>query len=253
MGEPVTLTCAVIDDDSMSRAIIEKYISRVDFLEFIQSFSNPTEAVERLLELQDSGQGVDLIFLDIEMPEMSGIDFIKYSRINAQIVLVSTESIHAAEAFELDATDYIVKPLTFARFLKASTKAKDYRQTEIQLSQNPVMAVPSMLNHSPLNDVLFIRYNSRYIKIPTKEILWIEAIGDYVEIHTTGKKYTVHATMKFIENKLVNTEFLRVHRSYIINITRITEIEDNTLVLDKKLVPIGKSYRDKLLASLKLI
>jgi DNA-binding LytR/AlgR family response regulator len=227
------IRCIVIDDDEISRTVIEKYIEKTEVLTLIGAYESAEEGLSAILNHE-----ADLIFLDVEMPQMTGIELVRSLIVKPYIILITAQKDYALEAFDLDITDYLLKPLDYTRFLKAVGKVKE-------LIDNEARSVSR-------NDI-FVKHQSRYIKIPTHELLWIEAIGDYVELHTAQKKYIVHTTMKALEKKLPSNEFLRVHRSYIIRLDAITEIEDNTLVIEKKLIPIGKSYRNQLMKHLNLI
>ncbi|MCS6904778.1 MAG: LytTR family DNA-binding domain-containing protein [Bacteroidia bacterium] len=227
------IRCIIIDDDEISRTIIEKYIEKTEILELVGSYESAEEGLAPILNHE-----ADLIFLDIEMPQMTGIELIKSLIVKPYIVLITAQKEYALEAFDLDVTDYLLKPFDYPRFLKAVGKVKELIDIEAQAKNK--------------SDI-FVKHQSRYIKIPTHELLWIEAIGDYVELHTAHKKYIVHTTMKAIEKKLPANEFLRVHRSYIVRLDAISEIEDNTLVIEKKLIPIGKSYRNQLMKNLNLL
>lgn len=231
------MNCIVVDDDDMSRHMVSRCVEQTDFLKLVKLCSNAIEASNVLRT-----EKVDLIFLDIEMPEMTGIEFIKNFKEKPQIILITSHEEYAVEAFEHDVTDYILKPVNYGRFLKAVTKAKDNFDSE----ENN--------NHSTSEDTnIFVKVNSRLIKIRTDDIMWIESMSDYVNILTPNGKYTVHSTMKGIIEKLPTDDFVRVHRSYIVKKDKISVIEDNTLVIDKKLIPIGKSYKDELMKSLNLI
>jgi DNA-binding LytR/AlgR family response regulator len=230
------IKCVVIDDDDVSRRIIEKFIEKADGLELLASFSSGEDAAS-LLNQSDVG----LLFLDVEMPEVSGLDLVRHLSHRPPIILITAKKEYALDAFELDVADFLLKPFTYLRFLKAVAKVQ-----ELQKQTDPAAS-------HPVAEVFFVKHNSRYVRVLTNEIVWIEAIGDYVELHTKDKKYTAHITMKALEQKLPVNTFARVHRSYIVNLTSIQEIEDNTLSVGKKLIPIGKSYRDALLKALNTI
>jgi len=235
MNAEAAIRCIVVDDEPISRNIIQKFINKTNFLTLVDAFEDAASALPCVLQ-----NSADLLFLDVEMPEMSGIDLIKSISHKAQVILITSQKDYALEAYELDVVDYILKPLTYPRFIKAVLKIKDGFQGEATMA-------------SGVRDEIFVKHNARYIRVPGSEILWIEAIGDYVEIHAAGKKYAVHTTMKAIEKKLPESAFIRVHRSYIVRLSSISEIEDNTLVVNKKLIPIGKSYKNNLLKSLNLL
>jgi len=227
------LNCVVIDDDDISRQIVEKFIEKAEILTLVQSYSNANDAINDLAKAD-----IDILFLDVEMPEVSGFDLIRNLTTNPYVVLITSKPEYALDAFEYDVVDYLLKPITYPRFLKAVNKVQE-------LSTSTIAG-----NNS---EDLFVKHNSRYIKIPASEIQWIEAIGDYVEIWTADRKYIAHTTMKALEKRLSKAIFVRVHRSYIVRLNSITEIEDSTLVINKKVIPIGKSFRDELMAQLNLI
>ncbi len=229
----------VIDDDKLSRRIIEEFTKRTDFLTHVDSFDNPVEAI-RLLK---SGSEVNLIFLDIEMPEMSGLEFINTLNNPPRIIIISSKEQYALQAFEYDVTDYLLKPISYGRFFKAVDKAYSLYVRD--------SVVPEGKNE------IFIKKDSSLIKLKYEDILWIEAMENYVIVNTYDDKYTIHFTMKSIEKKLPASKFLRVHRSYIINKSSINLIEDNSIIISvesgKKTIPIGKSYKEKLMNDLNLM
>lgn len=233
------MNCIIIDDDEMSRRVVEEFINRTDFLDLKNSFSNAVEAINYIKQDED----VNLIFLDIEMPEMSGIDFLNTLLTPPQVIIISSKEEYAIQAFDYSVTDYLLKPITYARYFKAVSKAYE------------------IFNKGRANvDVekeIFIKKNSSLVRIKYNDILWIEALENYVVINTINDKFTIHFTMKSIENQLPSIKFKRVHRSFIVNISRITSIEDNSVIIKlneiKKVIPIGKSYKEKLLNEINLM
>lgn len=233
------MNCIIIDDDDLSRRVIEEFVKRTEYLNFTQSFSSPVEAINYLKQ----GNEVDLIFLDIEMPEMSGIEFLTTLARPPQIIIVSSKEKYALEAFEYSVTDYLLKPVTYARFFKAVNKAFDiFANTKHDIDAEKE---------------IFIKKNSSLVRLKYNDILWVEALENYVVINATTDKFTIHFTMKAIESQLPASRFKRVHRSFIVNISRIASIEDNSIIIKlaegKKVIPIGKSYRDKLLKEINLM
>ncbi len=233
------MNCIIIDDDEMSRRVVEEFINRTDFLNLKNSFSNAVEAINYIKQDED----VNLIFLDIEMPEMSGIDFLNTLLTPPQVIIISSKEEYAIQAFDYSVTDYLLKPITYARYFKAVSKAYE------------------IFNKGRANvDVekeIFIKKNNSLVRIKYNDILWIEALENYVVINTINDKFTIHFTMKSIENQLPSIKFKRVHRSFIVNISRITSIEDNSVIIKlndvKKVIPIGKSYKEKLLNEINLM
>lgn len=232
------MRCIIIDDDALSRRVLEDYIEKTSFLELVQSFTNAVDAINFIKE----GNRVELIFLDIEMPEMTGIDFLNTITNPPQIVIVSSREKYAINAFEYDITDYLLKPIVYARFFKAANKALENSNKEV------------------LNDdtkEVFIKKGSSLIRIKFIDILWVEALENYVVINTRDDKFTIHFTMKAIENQLPESLFKRVHRSFIINIKEIHSIEDNSITMNLpegvKVIPIGKSYKENLMNEINLM
>jgi len=228
------MKCLIVDDEHIARKIIEEFVRKTDFLEFAGSCENAIEASKKLRT-----EKIDLIFLDVEMPEMSGLDLLKTMKEKPQIILITSKEKYAVEAFEFDVTDYIVKPPTYARFLKAVNKASEKN-------------TPAAKKESA-EGFIFVKVENRLVKIETALINYIEANGDYATISTTEKNYTIYSTMKSLEEKIRNDSFVRVHRSFIININKINDIEDNTLLINKKIIPIGASYKNVLMKRLNIV
>ncbi|MES2395978.1 MAG: LytTR family DNA-binding domain-containing protein [Bacteroidota bacterium] len=230
------MNCIIIDDDEMSRNALKHLVSQVSYLNLIGVYTKASESLTVLYN-----RSVDLILLDIEMPDISGLEFIKTIKDPPLTIFVTSKKEYAIEAFECNIIDYLVKPILLDRFFKAITKSKEifetYKKNDATLSQ----------------DYLFVKVNGTIVKISNKEILWVEALGDYININTFEKKYTIHSTMKTMESKLDDSKFIRVHRSYIISIANINSIDDNIIVINKQLIPIGLVYREKLIKRLNLL
>jgi DNA-binding LytR/AlgR family response regulator len=233
------MNCIIVDDDKLSRRLIEEFVSKTDGVQLLGSFATAVEAIQ-FLRQQES---IDLIFLDIEMPEMSGIDFLETLKNPPQIIIISSKGKYALDAFEFDVTDYLLKPITYARFYKAIDKVlgRFQKNASNQLGKNEI----------------FIKKNSSLVRLKYEDILWVEALENYVMFNTFHDKFTIHFTMKAVELKLPANKFVRVHRSFIVNTNAIMEIEDNFIIVKiadgNKSIPIGKSYRDKLMGDLNLI
>ena len=233
------MNCIIIDDDSFVRKITEDFVKKNESLTLLHSLSSAVEANNVL----NSNENIDLIFLDIEMPEMTGIDFLNSLSSLPQVIIVSSKEKYALDAFEYDVTDYLLKPFTYSRFCKAVNKVLE-RQEKNRMHAK--------------GEEIFIKHNSSLVKLKYAEILWIEAMENYVIINTFSEKYMIHFTMRAIEEKLPPKQFLRVHRSFIVNIGSIHSIEDNSIYIKtndktKNSIPIGKSYKDKLLGELNVI
>jgi DNA-binding LytR/AlgR family response regulator len=234
------MNCIIIDDDQTSRLLFEKYINKVDYLNLKYSFSSAIDAIN----LIKSEEEIDLIFLDIEMPEMNGIEFINNFNNLPQIIIVSAQEKYALNAFEYDVTDYLLKPVSYARFYKAASKAYEKQNGKNNVAHN--------------NDGIFIKSSSSsFIRLRYDDILWLKALENYVVIHTQKNKHTIHFTMKAIYDKLPSEKFLRVHRSYIVNINKISLIRDNTIIINNdssaEPIPIAKTYKEELLKKINIL
>jgi len=231
--------CILIDDDTLSRRIIEEFINRTEGLELKASFSDAVEAINFIKKDTD----IQLIFLDIEMPQMTGIDFLDSLKNPPQVVIVSAKGKYALDSYEYDVADYLLKPVTYSRFFKAVEK---------------VIKRIELIQDSEMNkDEIFIKKNSTLVRLKFNDILWVEALENYVIFNTFKEKYTIHFTMKAIEQRLPPRKFTRVHRSYIVNTSCIDVIEDNAVLIrvedGAKSIPIGKSYKEKLMKDINLI
>jgi DNA-binding LytR/AlgR family response regulator len=225
------MRCIIVDDDELSRNIMEDLVSGTD-LQLVKSCSSAMEAFNVL-----KSENIDLIFLDVDMPKMSGLDLMRALDDLPQVVLITSHSEFALESWEYNVTDFIVKPISHARFLKALDKVKRTNDTK-----------PESMGDN--TKTLFIKTDSRLVQVFKEHVLYIEALGNYVTVFTVNGKYIVLSTMKDLESKLTAPDFARVHRSYIVRIDKITSIEDNFINVGGKAIPIGKNYKDELMKSL---
>jgi len=227
------MNCIIVDDDKLSSKIIEGYVSKFTSLSLIGSFNDAVTARNILTERRD----IDLIILDIEMPEMNGFDFIDSLDNPPNIILISSAEHHALKAFDFNVVDFLLKPVSYGRFCKAIDKTLRY------FSRKEVTNTG--------DEEIFIKKGSSLVKLKLREIIYIEALENYVTLNTNDDKFTIHFTMKAIENQLPSGVFIRVHRSYIINKSTIQAIKENSLDLYiggvLKNIPVGKSFRDSLL------
>lgn len=235
------LDCIIVDDDDMSITIIESLINKTDFLNLKGKFSSPIDAASFL-----NKETVDLLYLDVEMPEMTGLELLSTLTIKPQIILTTSNSKYALDAFEYDVTDYLLKPIdSYARFLKASNKAKEnYHKSVATLSEQNAEGKVGV------DKSLFVKVDSVLVKIDFDELLWVEAYGDYVKIYTDKKMHLVYTTLRAVEDKLPNNEFMRVHRSYIIRLDKIENIDQGSLLIKDKIVPVSNTYKTKLMERL---
>ena len=237
------MNCIIIDDEATARAIISQLCTNIPRLNVLEEFPNAMQAIKYLNQNE-----VDLIFLDIHMPDFTGFDFIETLKNPPKIILTTSDPQFAIQAFEYDCIiDYLVKPITQDRFDKAIQKATS-SDTPSKKMTEPKNAVET----SSGND-LYINIDRRLIKIDIPTIYLIEAKGDYIQVKTEEKNYTVHSTLKKIEDKLPNDLFLKVHRSYIINVQKIIDIEDNSVLIKKDVIPVSRSNRPELMKRLNLL
>lgn len=224
------LRCLVVDDDPLAIQIVENCISNTPFLAHVASCESAIAAAEVLRQ-----QPIDLLFLDVEMPLMSGLDLLRTLQNPPLVVLITSNKGYAVEAFEYDVLDYVVKPISYARFLKAAQKALDAVEARATLTNDTIEA--------PQNaEFTFVKVDSRLVKVLFDDVRYVEALGDYVHIVTGQSKLIVYSTMRAVEEKFPATLFVRVHRSFIVNLKRVQTIEDNTIILDNKHIPIGQTY-----------
>lgn len=238
------MNCIIIDDEAAARAIISHLCDQVDNLHVIDEFPNAMQAIKFLNKNE-----IDLIFLDIHMPDFTGFDFIDTLKDPPKIVLTTSDKNFAIEAFEYDCIiDYLVKPVTLPRFIKAVQKVENVVPSITTQNASPVKE-PDTISEKEM----YVNIDRRLIKIEFEKVYLIEAKGDYILIKTDDKNYTVHSTLKKIEEKLPPSLFLKVHRSYIINITKIIDIEDNSVLIARDVIPISRSNRPELMKRLNLL
>ncbi len=220
------LTCIAIDDEPLALELIKKYIGKIYFLELKGVFTDPFEARQVLETMK-----IDILFLDIQMPDINGIEFSR-SLVDKNIAVIFTTAFseYAVEGFNVDAIDYLLKPIEYDRFLKSVYKAKEY---------------VDYLNHQELHDgYVFVKSDYQMVKIILKDILYIEGLDDYIKIYLPNKAVLTLMTLKTIMQKLPANEFIRVHRSYIVPISKIDHISRSKIKIIEREIPIGVSYSD---------
>lgn len=227
------MNCIIVDDDILSCKILEGYVSKSTSLNLIGTFSDSVAARNVLTKRHD----IELIILDIQMPVMSGFDFIGSLDFPPNIIIVSSAEEYALKAFDFNVVDYLLKPVYYGRFCKAIDKTIKY------------FARKEVTNTG--DEEIFIKKGSSLVKLKLKEIIYIEALENYINLNTQNDRFTIHFTMKAIENQLPSGVFIRVHRSFIINKSKIQTISESSLDLNVggslKSIPVGKSFRDSLL------
>lgn len=236
------MKCIIIDDEATARLIISKYCNDIKGLTILEEFSNAIDAMKYLNQ-----HTVDLIFLDIHMPGFNGIDFIQTIKDPPHVILTTSDPNFAIEAFEYECiVDYLIKPINEDRFVKAVQKTLKKVKTKKQKEVNST-------SHDTSDDILYVNIDRRLIKIDMPSIYLVEAKGDYIMIKTESKNYIVHSTLKKIVDKLPEHTFLKVHRSYVININKIVDIEDNCVLIKKDIIPVSRSNRPILMKRLNLL
>ena len=234
------LTCAIIDDDEINRLTLEHYVELTPNLKLVASLADGIAGLTFFRE----GHKVDVLFLDIEMPHLNGLELLRVLIDPPEVIITTARQDFAVDAFELRVTDYLVKPFDFARFTQAVQR--------VQARPGPAAKAPA---DAPTNTDLFVKVNSRMVRINFDDVLYVEALSDYVNIVTAKQKYIVYTTLKALETRLAPfPNFVRVHRSYLLNAQQIESIEDNTANLrGGHFVPIGKSYQEGFYKSLQRI
>ncbi len=230
------LTSFIVDDEPVARSIIESYISQLSNWAKPVSCRSALEALEKL----NSGVTPDVIFLDINMPVINGIDFYKSLKNPPLVVFTTAYADFAVEAFELQAADYLVKPISFERFLKTAQRIQSHYAPDQEVA----------VSKSPRRDYMFAKHNGKMQRINFADILFIEAKGDYIDINAGSKHYLVLMSMKELEECVPAEDFMRVHRSFIVNLRRINATYGNVIELDGKEVPVGAAYKEDFLKAI---
>lgn len=235
----MTIRCLAVDDEPLALDIIESYISKLPYLKLVKTCSSATEAMQVLREEQ-----IDLMFLDIEMPELTGIQFLNILKNQPLIIFTTAYPDYALEGFNQDAVDYLLKPIPFDRFLKAVTKAQERLQ---RVPAKTAEAAPTPAPAAQEHDFMFVKADYKTIRVDFKDILWIEGLKDYIIIQTKEQKIITLLSMSKMMEKLPESKFLRVHRSFIVSLQKIDSIEKSRIRIGNKEIPIGEVYKDTFL------
>jgi DNA-binding LytR/AlgR family response regulator len=236
------LKCIAVDDEPLALDIIEDYVSKVPFLELVKRTENAIEA----LQLVQAG-GIDLVFLDIQMPDLTGIQFLKIANGKANYILTTAYSQYALESYDLNVSDYLLKPIAFDRFYKAVEKVHNQiKTTEPIVPPQPILSSsPFSSAIPPVQEFIFVKTEHKIQKIELSDILYIEGLKDYISIYTRTERVITLQNMKKMEETLPARQFVRVHKSYIISIDKIESIERSRIAICDKTIPIGDTYRDE--------
>ncbi len=230
----MTLTCIILEDEPLARSLMETYVGKVPHLQLINSFSDPLLALNYLRE-----HSVDILFSDIQMPEITGITLLKLLKNKPLIILTTAYSEYALEGYELEVFDYLLKPISFERFLKSVEKATA-RLTITDVKKDVDQTASA---NNPSNEFIFIKDGTKMIKVRLNEIKYIEGLKDYVSIYTTEKKIVSLQTLKSLEAQLPHNQFIRVHNSYIIAFDAIDTVDKEKILIGKNYIPISDSYK----------
>ncbi|HVX50824.1 MAG TPA: LytTR family DNA-binding domain-containing protein [Chitinophagaceae bacterium] len=224
------LKCVIVDDEPVARKILQEFSEQVPYLDIAGKFENALKADAFL-----QNNRVDIMFLDIEMPRLTGLQYLKATSVQPLVILTTAFPQYALEGYELDIIDYLLKPFAFSRFLKAVQKARDY----YDMKNAPLPASTSAY--------IFVRSDKRIEKVELADILYTESMGNYVSICTEHKKILAYLTLKSIESQLPGTDFIKIHQSFIVNLSKINAIEGNQVMLKNTSLPISRNYRDNVM------
>jgi len=230
------MNCLIIDDEPLARKGLKEYVEEVDFLSLAGEFDNPLKASEELSRRQD----IHLLFLDIQMPKISGLDFFRSIKPSIPVIFTTAYPQYALDGFELNALDYLVKPVSFERFYKAALRAKEYHE----------LREKNAAEHISNSDYFFIKADNKLVKIQLKEVLFAEALQNYVVIQTINKKFVTYLTFKAVEEYLSGSGFLKTHKSYIIAADKIDSIEGNNIRIGTHDIPVSRNLKDEVMEKL---
>lgn len=228
------IRCIVVDDKPLAIDILNDYISKVPDLNLVFSSTNPLEALEYIMKNE-----VDLVFLDIQMPQLNGVQFMKIVQGKCKIVLTTAYTEYALDGFENDAIDYLLKPISFERFYKAVQKSQHYFN-----AKNEPQVVTQVIETTPAVDYIFVKTEYKLVKVNTDDILYIEGMQNYVAIYTKTEKIISLQNIKKMEEQLPKKQFARVHKSYMVALNKINSIERSRIYIADAVIPLGDVYRD---------
>ena len=232
------INCIIIDDEPLARKGLREYITDVDFLNLVGEFEHPLKATAAVSE-----GNLQLLFLDIQMPRITGLEFLKTMHKPPPVIFTTAFPQYALDGFDLNALDYLVKPISFERFFKAALKAKEY----YDIRQTNELEAPG---EKARNEFFFIKADGKLVKILFEDILFVEALQNYVTIHTPSKKYITYLTFRSVEEYLPPGKFIKCHKSYIVAASKITSIEGNDILVGAHHIPISRNNKDEVLEKL---
>ncbi len=232
------INCLIVDDEPLAREVLETYVKAVPFLHLVKTCTNALEAIEAL-----QTNKIDLIFLDIQMPRLTGIQFLNTIKDPPKVIFTTAYSNYALDSYNYHAVDYLLKPFSFERFLQAVNKLKP-EQAEAGL--------PVKTERTEKQEFLFIKSEYKIIKVSLKDILYVEGLKDYISVYTENQRILSLQSLRKMEESLPASDFIRVHKSYIVPIARIESIERNRILINQKYIPIGDTYRPQFYQKLKI-
>jgi len=242
-------SCIIVEDIQIAADFLRKFCEKSDLVEVKGHFLNVADALEFL-----DRERVDLLFLDVEMPGATGFDLLDSLTYSPKIILTTSKTEYAFDAFQYHVNDYLKKPFTYKRFLEAIQKLQQQAQTQsTEAAPAPAPAPQQSATITAETDFLFIKSEDKLVRLKKDDILFLESMRDYVKFVTPAKSYITYSTLKNMEEKLIGPIFLKVHRSYIVNINKIDDIRGNTIYLLGNQIPIGKGHKDEVAARLNIL
>lgn len=237
----MALRCCVIDDEPLASGLIASYIEKTPFLELAGEFSSPRDAISTILNSR-----IDIVFLDIQMPQLNGIEFAKIIPRTTRIIFTTAYSDYAVEGFRVNALDYLLKPVSYEEFLAAAKRALEWHELNSRAESNPATTPDGADTASTDGEFIIIKSEYKLVQIPVRDILYVEGLKDYVKIYVEGSDKSIMTllSMKTLEQTLPSSSFMRVHRSYIVNLSKIRFIERNRIIFGKTQIPVSESYKD---------
>lgn len=233
------IKCLVIDDEPLARDLMRSHIEKLENFEIVAECGDAMKALQAL-----RNHPVDLMFMDIQMPQITGIEFLKTLKHPPKVIITTAYREYALDGFELDVVDYLLKPITFNRFLKAVNK---YYQLTQEEKKN---AAPAAIATQPEDAFIYVKENKKVIKLHLNEILYVEGLSEYVQIYTENRKIITKTSMTHMEEKLPQADFMRIHKSFIVSLSKIEAFTSNSIEVPGKELPIGRSYKNSVLEAL---
>ena len=231
------MKCLIVDDNTMARTVLRNMVKQIRELEICGEYAAAIDAFNHLQK-----ESVDLLLLDVEMPGMSGLELIESLTNPPLVILITAKTDYAVQGFQLQVVDYLVKPITLPRLLQAVNRAEEWKLSDSKSIQS-----------AESKNYFFARINNQLIRIDWDDILFLQAMGDYVVIVTPGKKMSVHSTLKALEKKIPENRFTRVHRSYIVQVSKIVNLEENSIQINEHLIPVSERYKSELMEKMNVL